>query len=219
MGAKIFSVKASELGTRWDVSFHALSDFSLPRKAKRLEQIAHLKRGISVPSREYLDYSVKEGLPYIRISDISNGQIFGETAKRIPPKIGKVRLKTGDILLSIRGSIGKTALVTKRFEGTVPSSQLVVIQPLEHVVDRKYLFRVLSSKIVKKQLDLLKIGQVISYVTMIGLRRLLIPFPSLPEQVRIAGKIEELEKHRAKTSEEKERIKQEINQIFEVDVY
>lgn len=219
MGAKIFSVKASELGERWDVSFHVLSELSLPRKAKRLGQLAQLKRGISVPSSRYLDYSVKEGLLYIRISDISNGQIFGETAKRIPPKFGKVRLRTGDILLSIRGSIGKNALVTKRFEGTVPSSQLVVIRPLKHVVDRKYLFRVLSSKIVQNQLDYLKMGQVMSYVTMVGLRRLLIPFPSLREQVRIAGRIEELEKRYVKTSEEKEKIKQEINHIFEVDVY
>lgn len=219
MGAKIFSVKASELGKRWDVSFHVLSELPLPREAKRLEQLAQLKQGTSVPSSKYLDYSAKDGLLYIRISDISNGQIFGEAAKRIPLIFGKVRLKTGDILLSIRGSIGKTALVTEKFEGTVPSSQLVVVRSRKHVVNRKYLFRALSSKIVQKQLDYLKVGQVISYVTMLQLRRLLIPFPSLQEQVRIADKIEELEKGYAKTSEERERIKQEIDRIFEVDVY
>ena len=219
MGAKIFNVKASKLGKRWDVSFHTLSELSLPRKAKRLEQLAQLARGTSVPSREYLDYSTKEGLLYIRISDISNGQIIGETAKRIPSIFSKVRLKTGDILLSIRGSIGKTALVTENFEGAVPSSQLVVIRPREHIVDRKYLFRVLSSKIVQKQLDYLKVGHVISYLTMLGLRRLLIPLPSLQEQVRIVNRIEKLEKRYVKTSEEREKIKQEMDRIFEVDVY
>lgn len=216
MGAKIFNIKASKLGKRWDVSFHVLSELALPRKAKRLEQLAQLKRGISVPSSKYLDYSAKDGLLYIRISDISDGQIFSEAAKRVPPIFGKVRLRTGDILLSIRGSIGKTALVSEEFEGTVPSSQLVVVRPRKHVVNYKYLFRVLSSKIVQKQLDYLKVGQVISYVTMLGLRHLLIPFPSLQEQVRIADRVEELEKRHTKASEAREKIKQEIDRILEL---
>ena len=219
MGTEIFTVKASKLGERWDVSFNKPFELVLPQKKNRLEKLANLTRGISVPSKEYLDYSSKVGLLYIRISDISNGRIIGETAKRISPILGKVRLKTGDILLSIRGSIGKTALVTENFEGAVPSSQLVVVRPIEHIVDRKYLFRVLSSIIVKKQLDHIQVGQVISYVTMRELRRLLIPLPPLQEQLRIVSRIEELEKRYAKTIEEREKIKQEINRIFEVELY
>lgn len=217
MGAKIFFVKASKLGRRWDVSYHSLSKLSLPGKAKRLELLANLVRGISIPARKYLDDS-KKGLLYIRISDISNGQIIGHAAKRIPPTFDRVQLKSGDILLSIRGSIGKTATVSKEFEGAVPSSQLVVIRPLTDLVDRRYLFSVLSSKIVQKQLDRLKMGQVISYVTMLGLRSLLIPFPSLQDQIRIANRIEHLCELRkiAKTSDERERINHEIDQLFEV---
>lgn len=214
LGAKIFTVKASKLGRRWNTSFHKPAEFSLPCKAKPLGQLAQILRGISVPSRKYLDRSVKEGLLYIRISDIFDGQLTDKAAKYIPMKLWKLRLKAGDILLSVRGSIGKTALVPKTFEGAVPSSQLIVLRPYEHLIDRNYFFRILSSEVVQKQLERIKVGQFISHVSMAELRRLLIPLPPMQEQLRIVAKIEELDKRYRKTSREREKIKQEINRIL-----
>lgn len=216
MEARFFNVKASKLGNRWDVSFHTPYELSLPRTVKRLEQMAQLVRGVSIPSRKYLEYSTKEGCLYIRISDIINGQIVGKAAKRILPTLSKVWLIPGDILLSIRGSIGKTALVTEEFDGDVPSSQLVVVRPFKSLVDHRYLFRILSSKIVQKQLDHIKVRQAISYVTIHGLRQLLIPLPPLQKQKEIVDRIEELEKHQTKAFEERTRIKKEIDHILEV---
>lgn len=218
MGAKAFTIKASKLGRRWDVSFHKLTELSLPPKARYLGRLVQIVRGISVPSGKYLDYPTEEGLLYVRISDIINGQITDEAAKRIPAIFGKVQLKAGDILLSVRGSIGKVALVTRSFEGAVPSSQLVVLRPYEHLVDRNYLFRVLSSEIVQKQLDHLKVGQFISHVSIAELRHLIIPLPSLQDQLRIVSRIERLERRYVKTRGEREKIQQEINRIFEGEV-
>jgi type I restriction enzyme M protein len=262
--AKILTVKSSELGRRWDVSFHALregkrgnmldverkyldehaqldrivSDYDAFRevpdvqahavykfgrsalvRTRCLEELAEILRGISVPSKEYLEHPGEKGALYIRISDISNGRIVEETAKRVPDIFDRVRVEAGDILLSVRGSIGKVALVSKSIEGAVPSSQLVVLRPYKNLVKGNYLLRALSSRIVQEQLDHLKVGQFISYVPVGELRRLLIPFESLQGQLRIVNRIEELERRYTKAIEEREKIRREIDQVFEGDLY
>jgi len=217
MGSKIFAMKASKLGRRWDPSFHMPIDVTLPRKSKSLGQLAEILRGISVPSREYLDESVEGGLLYIRISDIGRDGILGYAAKRVPKKYGRIQLKDGDILLSVRGSIGKAAFVSKHFEGAVPSSQVVVLRPHEHMVNRIYLLRALSSKVVQRQLDRMKTGAMISYVSIAELKKLLIPLPELKNQLKIIRKIDELEKRFKTTTNMRERLRQEMDKIFEVD--
>ena len=214
MGSRISIVKASKLGRRWDPSFHTLDKAILPRKAKNLGRLAEILRGISVPSREYLDDSVDGGLLYIRISDIDNGEIKGYTAKRVPKKYAKIRLKGGDILLSVRGSIGKAALVSKSFEGAIPSSQLVILRAFKDIVNREYLFKALSSEVVQTQLDHMKTGAIISYVSITELRKLVVPLPNLRDQLRIVRKIKELERSRAKKTIEREKIERQISQIF-----
>jgi hypothetical protein len=188
----------------------------MPGKNKNLGQLAEVLRGISVPSREYLDESAKKGLVYVRISDIENGVIVGYAARRVPRKYARIQLKEGDILLSVRGSIGKTALVSKQFEGAVPSSQLVVLRPSEYIVNRIYLLRALSSEVVQRQLDRIKTGAIISYVSIVDLKRVVIPLPELDDQLRIVRKFEELERQYEMTTEGWRRLRQEMDKIFGV---
>jgi restriction endonuclease S subunit len=217
LGSKVFVIRASQLGRRWDPSFHVPVDIVLPRKGKNLGQLVEMLAGISVPSREYLDESTKEGLVYVRISDINDGEIVGYAARRVPRKYARIQLKEGDILLSMRGSIGKTALVSKQFEGAVPSSQLAVLRPKEHVVNRIYLLRALSSEVVQRQLDRIKTGAIISYVSIVDLKRVVIPLPELDDQLKIVRKFEELERQYKATAKAGQRLRQEMDKIFRVE--
>lgn len=214
-GAKIFRLEHSKLGMRWDIAFHRSSELALPKESRRLEQIARFEKGISVPSREHLVRLAEKAVPYIRISDISEGQIRIETTKRVHSRYGKIRVRTGDILFSIRGSIGKTAIVTQPSEGAIPSSQLIVIHPDENLVCRKYLYYILSSHIVQRQLDLLKVGTLISSIPFPEVRGLLIPVPSLKDQEILVCRIDEIERKYAKTSEKQEKVRQELERFFE----
>jgi restriction endonuclease S subunit len=212
---KTFTIRASELGNRWDPSFHMLDKLSLPQGSRNLGQLANILRGTLIKSKHYVESKSKKDSPYIRISDMANGRLVDYGMKRVPRKLAKQQVETGDILLSVRGSIGKTALVTNAFEGAVPSSQVVIIRPCDPSVDREYLFRVLSSRTVQRQLDRFKTGTIISYVSLTDVKRIGIRVPSLEEQKRVVQKIEELERKHKGVFQELEEIQQRIDEVLD----
>ena len=99
------------------------------------------------------------------------------------------RLEGGEVLLSIQGTIGRTALVPMAMAGANVSRTVAIVAP-DDSLDRRYLyfyFWYLSL------VDGYKTGGSTRVSLNIGtIREMAIPIPPLPEQRRIVAAIEEL---------------------------
>ena len=98
------------------------------------------------------DDIVSDGLPFINAGDLVLGSVKLDTANKITEKkyneLSGAKIKYGDIIYCLRGSIGKSAFVDNFNAGTIASS-LVDIRPKK--VEGQYLFQVLNSNIEYQQ--------------------------------------------------------------------
>lgn len=91
------------------------------------------------------DY-VKEGIPFIMVSDINNGKINYNTCKYISKStrdsLDKGFSKPNDVLLSHKATIGLTAIVGEEYEEIVLTPQLTYYRVLKNINNRylKYYF-------------------------------------------------------------------------------
>ena len=98
-------------------------------------------RGINYPKDSDM---VQAGIPFVNAGDLQEGKVNLATANKITrekfDQLGGAKIKRGDILYCLRGTLGKNAFVDNFDEGTVASS-LVDIRPKN--VDSQYLFTVM----------------------------------------------------------------------------
>ena len=127
-----------------------------------------------------------EAIPYIRISDIQKHQytrssmwLAPETAANLDPKY---RLKSGDLLVSRSGTIGKSAIVTNNAVGGVASGSLFVVQRREDSIDPNFLLAYLQSNEVIAWMQDRSRGTTILNLAVDHFRDL--PVPILPLQVQ-----------------------------------
>jgi type I restriction enzyme M protein len=139
------------------------------------------------------DEMVDVGVPFIRGVNMIDGKIVDENLIFISPEkhqqLKKGHLKTGDILFSNRGEIGKVAYVDERFNGANLNSQLAWLRSKEKI-QPKYLISILMSDYTQDQLLLLKQGATLQQFTIKQLSAFEIPLPSLDIQKQIVEKIE-----------------------------
>ncbi|MFA4835865.1 MAG: restriction endonuclease subunit S [Dehalococcoidia bacterium] len=113
--------------------------------------IAPIKNGY-----DYREFG-EEGLPYIRVGDISNGRLDIENAKRVNIKwedIKKdIRLKKGDVLLTRKGSYGNAAYVREGQTDCVISSEIMLLRILDSSLLPEYLTVYLNSPIGFQQVE------------------------------------------------------------------
>jgi type I restriction enzyme S subunit len=107
---------------------------------------------------------------------------------------GKVR--KGDVLFCLRGSLGKFAVVETLNEGAIASS-LVIIRPSDKV-DRRYLAAYLGSDLCQHMIEIFKNGLAQPNLSVKNLKLFEIPLPPLGEQKRIAAILDKADALRAK---------------------
>ena len=81
---------------------------------------------------------VPTGVPYIRVTDIQDGQVvtalIRRTTREIDQAYKRSKLKAGDLLLSIRGHVGRMAIVPACLDGaniTQDTARLATVETLE----------------------------------------------------------------------------------------
>lgn len=116
--------------------------------------------------------------------------ISQETSKRFPRTI----LKEGDFVLSVRGTMGKTALIPKELEGANITANLIRISPVRSMIYSPFLRMVFLSELFQLTLKNLSPQTTIRTIKAPVLRSIPIPLPSMSEQKRIAAKVQGLMK-------------------------
>jgi restriction endonuclease S subunit len=128
-------------------------------------------------------------------------------------------LKLGDIILVIKGSVGKVGFVRDVQDDSetnwIASQSFVILRLRPHapIQDPRVLFRYLSSPLGLTKLQNLSVGTTVLGLQMAALQRLSIAVPPLEEQGEIGREVEELfavqdqiEELRAKLAERQQAI-------------
>lgn len=140
------------------------------------------------------------GIPLIRVTDISSNYFDDKNLFKITPELDlefrRSKLKGGEILLSIQGTIGKVAICPEKYAGANISRTIAVIDPDDRIVKDylKYYFIYLDK--TKKHYST---GSTRASLNISYLRKLKIPIPNLETQKRIAANLDDAQALKQKT--------------------
>ena len=169
-------------------------------------------RSSNYPSRDQL---VLNGIPFINAGHLVNGRVSLNEMNYITQNkfnsLGGGKVRHGDQLYCLRGSLGKHAIFDHNMDAAIASS-LVILRPV--VVDCvPYLFLFLDSAVAEIMLRRFDNGSAQPNLSSANLRRFEIPLPPLAEQHRIVAKVDELmalcdrlEAARAEREERRDRL-------------
>jgi type I restriction enzyme S subunit len=141
-----------------------------------------LKRGQHVPS----------GIPVVQIRDIVNGELRLKTMMRTSAKIAdnykRTILSGGEIVIAIRGTVGRTALVPIALAGANVSREIAVI-PVLPSLSTEYVRQFLESEYAQRQMKQKVKGVAVTGINLADLRKLVVPVAPLSEQYRVVEEI------------------------------
>jgi type I restriction enzyme S subunit len=151
-------------------------------------------RGKNYPNKQH---RVAHGVPFINAGHLSeDGVDFSEmdyiSVERFN-LLGNGKVRPGDILFCLRGSLGKHASVGELNLGAIASS-LVILRPTSSL-DEAYLLSFLASSSCAVQVDRLKGGAAQPNLGARDLQQFQLPVPSLFEQKAFATRVNELRDH------------------------
>jgi type I restriction enzyme S subunit len=134
-----------------------------------------------------------DGIPFVRVGDLSNRQVRTQGLKYIAPAIAarypRTRLKGGEVLLSLVGTIGRTAIVPPELAGANTARALAVIS-VQEAVEPRYVAIALSRDRVTRELTDLSHEVARKTLNLEDVRRYEIPLPSYSEQLEIVKAVE-----------------------------
>jgi len=151
-----------------------------------LNQVNHPERpicyGILMPGPD-----TPGGVPYVKVRDIKNDSIsidsLNRTSIEIEAKYARARLKSGDVLISIRGTYGRVAVVPDELNDGSITQDTARIAPVG--CSSEYLANYLRSPDAQAYLQKVARGVAVKGVNIGDLRRMPIPVPSTKEQESI----------------------------------
>lgn len=155
-------------------------------KIEKLGNIVDVKGGKRLPKGINL-VSTPNSHPYIRIRDLGASKILGlnsayeyvdnETQKTIARNI----VSSGDMLISIVGTIGLVGIVGESLHGANQTENCAKLANLKGV-DRDYLYYFLSSNLGKSEFKRGTVGAVQSKLPIKNIEDINIPLPPLALQ-------------------------------------
>ncbi len=138
---------------------------------------------------------LKHGIPYVRVADYPGNRLSLDGIRKTSPEIDELykrsRLEQGDLLLSIRGTVGRLISTPAELIGaniTQDSARLSI----QEVVDSFYVKTALQSEILQSRMRRAIKGVAVRGINIGDVRALQIPLPSIEEQEEISRRVKEL---------------------------
>jgi len=130
----------------------------------------------------------ENGIPYVRVTDIQGGNILVDQLRRTSVAISndyrRSALKAGDLLISIRGHVGRMAIAPQECEGaniTQDTARLALIG-----ADPVYVMNALATPGAQHWMHQRTKGAAVRGINLGDLKRFPIPLPSAELQTRFA---------------------------------
>lgn len=135
------------------------------------------------------------GIPYVRVADFPNDRLSLNGMRRTTPEIDKAysraRLRQGDILLSIRGTVGRVCVVPPELTNaniTQDTARLSIQPSLNTCFIMWFLRAAPTQKRMQKAIK----GVAVRGINIGDVRALQVPVPPLAEQQEIVRRVEAL---------------------------
>ncbi len=137
--------------------------------------------------------NVENGVPIVKGGDVAPGRLslhrLNRTTHEIESNYVKSRLRGGDIVYAIRGSIGMAEIVPPELENSNLTQDAARVSP-RPCVDNRWLLYALKSRPVFSQLDAKATGAAIRGINICDLKRALVPVPPRTEQYSISAHLD-----------------------------
>ncbi|BCK88367.1 hypothetical protein MIZ01_2170 [Sideroxyarcus emersonii] len=143
------------------------------------------------------DYT-ESGVPFIMASDLVNGGVDTDRCKFISRKLAdSLRVgfaKDGDVLISHKGTIGRSAIVSTADDYIMLTPQVTAYRIKDHskLLNRFVRYYFMSSEFQQQIIDGAADGSTRAYIGITKQLNLHFKFPSLGEQQKIVEKLDEL---------------------------
>lgn len=173
-------LRPSDLPECWDIA--EMRDICAPGRP--------ITYGILKPGPE-----LEEGVPYIRVADFPGNKLNPANIKKTSPEIDlqfkRARLITGDLLLSIRGSVGRLIKIPEALEGAniTQDTARLSISPL---VSTTFIYWVLLADSTQRRMKNATRGVAVRGINIGDVRAIQIPLPTLEEQTEVVRRVEQL---------------------------
>ena len=134
--------------------------------------------------------NVDDGVPIVKGGDVSRERLrlehLNRTTFEIESRYVRSRLKGGDLVYAIRGSIGEVEVVPDELEGANLTQDAARVSYTSEYYGNWLLFALRSNQVFA-QLEAGALGATIRGINIRDLKRALIPVPPKDEQVEIAN--------------------------------
>jgi len=194
-----FTVSYDDLDAdNWNVARYTPEIKWKEKMQKHLQKLGDVVESVFASSAEMVGTLPLDDLPtdlisepevsILRISDLEDGFVKsdisrkGNMKKEIADSLQQEFLADNDIIISNKGTIGKTAIYKADGRLILPSPQLFVIKANTKKIYPKYLFKVLNSKFVQDKLKSLTTGAYIPRLSKKDLKNIVIPVPPKKQQ-------------------------------------
>ena len=148
---------------------------------KTLGAIATVKQGLS-------SYYMRDGdevVPLITLKDVQEGRIVSATVDRVPVKktdrLDKSRLAIGDVVITIKGTNFRAAVVDESAAGFIISSNLIALSLSDKILPQ-VVAAYLNSPMGQRELESRAGGSNIMGLNTKSLLEVPIPIPPLEQQ-------------------------------------
>jgi type I restriction enzyme S subunit len=137
------------------------------------------------------------GVPYVRVVDMRAGRIILDqvrhTSGEIDREYRRSRLRARDLLLSIRGHVGRTAVVPEELDGANITQDTARLAP-KSVADGIFLRGCVDTAGMQRLMGRLTKGGAVKGINLGDVRRLPVPLPPATHRARFAEICQNIER-------------------------
>lgn len=144
--------------------------------------------GSSITKSMYVEEGFKVyGQEQVIRGDCKFGDYF--ISRKKYEELSAFKIESGDLLMSLVGTVGKTLLIPKNFVEGIINPRLILLRPGQRVL-ATYLQHYFSSNLFQEELRKIQQGGTMGVLSAGILKPLSIPVPHQDEQTRIVGIID-----------------------------
>ncbi|AZF45467.1 restriction endonuclease subunit S [Pseudomonas sp. R2-7-07] len=135
------------------------------------------------------------GVPYIRVADFPGNrlqlELIRKTSAAIDEQFKRSRLRPGDLILSIRGTVGRLIEVPDELDGAniTQDTARLSINPR---IERRYVYFSLLESSIQLRMQKAIRGVAVKGINIGDVRALQLPVPPLDEQLEIVRRVDSL---------------------------
>lgn len=134
---------------------------------------------------------VEEGIPFLRGNNISDGYLNFNDMKYITPEkhseLLSGHLKEKDIVITVRGDIGKVGFATAEYEGANMNAQLALIRVNCDNINPRYIHQYMTTTEFYKEVLKRQTGTALKQLPIGNLKDIFLKLPTEVEQRKIAS--------------------------------